>query len=867
MKNIILDTEKHSPQLTGNKAANLFKLKSAGFNVPPWVTIVPSAFGDDARRQDHLLQTELTETLATPQFHNTLLAVRSSAVDEDGKASSFAGQLDSFLNVSHEWVMTAARSVWLSGSSERLSAYLAGMNIPKSNSGTAIIVQKMVCANLAGVAFSADPVTGCRKTVVINAVDGLADKLVSGEVTGDLIYVAGDDTVVRKEQTFTTAINDQLAVEIAQAARAIEKLFGCPQDIEWAHDGNRLYVLQARPITTLKNDGNKSLKIWDNSNISESYQGVTTPLTFSFAAKAYEHVYIHFCKLMGVSNERIDANRQVFPGMLGFIRGRIYYNLVNWYRLLALLPGFQVNRPFMEQMMGVKEELPAEIIEKVQNENRTGNFRAHANFLVSLTAMTVRFANLKSEIAMFQKHFNTTMSEVPQSLSSLSVEELAQLYRHLEKKLLTAWDAPLVNDFFAMIFFGLLGSLSKRWFPTGSFSHQELLVHSGGIVSAEPAKLIAEMADIARTNLQLQDALKTGDLEAIEKQIANNAEFKDAFATYLNKFGDRCFNELKLESHTLNDNPLPLLRNIGYVSCTAKHSKSEIITNSPNSKAQIATLPLPQRLVFKFVASQAIERIRWRENLRFERTRLFGLVRRIFLEFGARFTKEGVLSGREDIFFLEVEEVLNFVEGKGTTGNLAALVDLRKAESNEYKSTAAPPNRIVSRESVVDFDFLSPGQTESTSNNVKTSSDDVQTLQGLGCSPGIVRGRVRVVRDPAIAAPLQDEILIAERTDPGWILLFTQAKGIIVEYGSLLSHTAIVSRELGIPAIVSCSGVMNWLSDGDLIEFNGKTGAIRKLEEKRTILPADISITISEHDLSDNVVKLIESTGLRQEAS
>jgi pyruvate,water dikinase len=115
---------------------------------------------------------------------------------------------------------------------------------------------------------------------------------------------------------------------------------------------------------------------------------------------------------------------------------------------------------------------------------------------------------------------------------------------------------------------------------------------------------------------------------------------------------------------------------------------------------------------------------------------------------------------------------------------------------------------------------------------------------------------------------LEDDILIAERTDPGWIVLFTHAKGIIVEYGSLLSHTAIVSRELGIPAIVSCSGVMNWLEDGDLIEFNGKTGAVRKFEEKRNaITEEEISLSGSEHDLSDNVVKLIESTGLRQEAS
>ena len=851
MKNLILDNEQHSPQLTGNKAANLFRLKSAGFNVPAWITIVPSAFGDDARWQDHQLQAELNESLLRPQFQNTLLAVRSSALEEDGNETSFAGQLDSFLNVSQEWVMTAARSVWLSGSSERISAYAAGMNTSRTRSGSAIIVQKMVNAKFAGVAFSADPVSGNRKTVVINAVDGLADKLVSGEENGELIYVFHDQTIQRKEHVAVPELTDTEIREIAHSARAIESLFGCPQDIEWAHDGNQLFILQARPITTLKTEESQSLRIWDNSNISESYQGVTTPLTFSFAAKAYEHVYIQFCKLMGVSDERIQANRQIFPSMLGFIRGRIYYNLVNWYRLLAMLPGFQVNRPFMEQMMGVKEELPAEIIEQVQNENRIEPFKAHTNFLVSLGTMFVRFANLRREIAGFQKHFNTTISAVPEDLSKLTADELAKLYRNLEKKLLPSWDAPLVNDFFAMVFFGLLGSLSKKWFPNNTFSHHELLIKSGGIVSAEPAQLICRMADIARDDIQLQNALKNGNHNELKVLTNRNAQFKNVLEMYLKRFGDRCFNELKLESRTLNDNPAPLLRNIGFMASAPKQNKAEIETS--NSKLQIAQLPFLKRLIFTFVAAQAIERIRWRENLRFERTRLFGLVRKIFLELGGRFSEQGVLIEREDIFFLEVEEVLNFIEGKGTTNNLAALAELRKTESNEFKTTAAPPNRIVSRETVLTFDDLTP-----VGSGIKnTLNTENETLQGLGCSPGFVRGRVRVVRDPSTAKPLEDEILIAERTDPGWIVLFTQAKGIIVEYGSLLSHTAIVSRELGIPAIVSCTGIMDWLADGDLIEFNGKTGAIRKLEDKRMM----------EHDLSDNVVKLIESTGLRQEAS
>lgn len=888
MKNIILEYERHKPELTGNKAANLARLKAAGFTVPTFVTIVPSAFRNDTTWQDPLLEEELKVAHEKFNVGTTLLAVRSSAIDEDGAKTSFAGQLDTFLNVSSEWVITAARSVWLSGTTDRLQAYCDGLGIEKKSDGPAIIVQKMVDAKVAGVAFSADPMSGDRNTVVINAVGGLADRLVAGEISGELLYVINGQSIKRSVSD-RSEVTDEIALEIAHIARKIESLFGCPQDIEWAHDGNRLFILQARPITTLPDRESKlegNLRIWDNSNISESYQGVTTPLTFSFAAKAYEHVYIEFCRLMGVSNERIHANNQIFPRMLGFIRGRIYYNLVNWYKLLALLPGFQVNRPFMEQMMGVKDDLPAEVIEQVITENKVSRGKAYLHFATSLCAMTIRFANLRKEIACFQNHFNTTLAEVPKDLSKLNTDLLAKLYRSLEGKLLSSWDAPLVNDFFAMVFFGLLNSLNQKWMPP-SFSRHELLVHAGGIISAEPAKLITEMADIAREDLELQLALSNGNMQEIENLMKDNEEFEVAFRGYLNRFGDRCFNELKLESPTLNDNPLPLLRNIGALSSIPPQARtSNLSTDSDDdTRSEIAKLPFLKRVIFNFVAEQAVERIRWRENLRFERTRLFGLVRRIFLQFGKQLEQQGVLKDKNDVFYLEVEEVLNFIEGKGTTTNLAALAELRKKESQEFQSELPPPNRIVTRRPVIEATlgatpcvarFESPCTVRETSD---TNPNAYSTLNGLGCSPGTVRGRVRVVRDPSIAKPLKDEILIAERTDPGWIVLFTQAKGIIVEYGSLLSHTAIVSRELGIPAIVSAAGVMNWLTDGDLIEFDGRTGSITKLSDssrtenalQSSEIPAastaENAAQNSEHDLSANVVKLIDSTGLRREAS
>lgn len=911
MKYIVTRLSDQTSTKVGNKANNLAKLKEQGYTVPDWFCILPEAFEDQSASVQ--IQKEIAIGCLKTFSRAEPLAVRSSAFDEDGATTSFAGQLDSFLNVQPDEIVDYAKKVFQSADSQRLRQYRASMGVgEKGETGetgvtkgrSAVIVQSMVDAKFAGVAFSRDPVTG-ENRVVVSATSGLADGLVAGTIDGLLFYVDTDNQI-RPGGIYSDAEElESYLPEIAAVARKIAATFNCPQDIEWAHDGERLYVLQARPITTKVisqeqettieapveaaaggNVGGNvgALKIWDNSNIAESYQGVTTPLTFSFARKAYEHVYIHFCTMMGVSKKTIDANRQMFPSMLGFIRGRIYYNLINWYRLLALLPGFQVNRSFMEKMMGVKTELSQDLVESVRADNRPHKLASSISLATSSTMMMFRFLNINNDVVKFRKHFESTFSSVPRDLSTMSIEEIVQLYRHLEKQLLYRWDAPIVNDFFAMIFSGLMSGMSQKWLRMGAFAQNEFLVATGGIISAEPAHRITALAKIAAQDSSLLNVLANGSIGEIEAAIERNCEFSDLFKAYLEKFGDRCFNELKLESPTLLDNPLPLLRNIGSIASQVSTNKAvlkctnasaNIAQKSSEGKAQqeVNKLPFFKRVLFNFIIKNATERIRCRENLRFERTRLFGLVRRLFLEIGSRLERSDVLHDRQDIFFLEVEEILSYVEGTGTTRSLQSLVAVRKRENAQYKAEDAPPNRIETRAPVASLEAASCAEMSYSRDVLTKQNNEKNTLSGLGCCPGTVRGRVRIVKDPSIAEPLRDEILIAERTDPGWIVLFTQARGIIVEYGSLLSHTAIVSRELGIPSIVSASGVMSWLKDGDLIEFDGTKGLIHRLEESTadsakcsTKFASNIG-KISEHDPTLSVLRLIDSTGLLQEAS
>jgi len=619
------------------------------------------------------------------------------------------------------------------------------------------------------------------------------------------------------------------------ARRAAEAL-GRPQDIEWAIEGGQIYLLQSRPITSLVGvaDPDGALALWDNSNIVESYGGLTTPLTFSFARRAYEEVYRQFCCLMRVPSERIAENRAVFSRMLGLFRGRIYYNLLNWYRVLSLLPGYTFNRGFMEQMMGVRERLPVGVLPEAGQAPPAERARDGLRVLWMLGVMMVHLALLPRRIQRFHGRINGALGPGRPDLSRLHPDELVSYYRELERQLLTCWDAPLVNDFFAMIFYGVLRKLTKEWCndPEGTLQN-DLLCGQGGMISAEPTAQLGAMAALARTQPQLTELLCDGSSEAILRQMTALPELMTRYQSYMERFGDRCCDELKLESPTLHDDPLPLLRSVGQLASrmnggSPPNGNGMSVQFAPRTRAEervrqvLARHPIRRSIYFWFLRN-ARNRLRDRENLRFERTRVFGRVRRIFTVLGHRFCALDRLDHPGDIFYLELDEILEFVEGASTCTNLRELVAVRKAEFEKYERLEPPADRFETRGIAYQGNSFQKGRAIQESRG--------ETRHAIGCCPGRVRGQVHIVRNPKESAPLPGSILVAERTDPGWILLFPFAAGVLVERGSLLSHSAILARELGVPTIVAIEGLTQWLKEGDWVELDGRTGVVTRLAQ------------------------------------
>ena len=843
----------------GGKAKNLFELQDLGCRVPKFVVIPADEL--EAEFPTSLDPSKILEFIDAFEFDPAFIAeilthfngenvaVRSSALVEDGKTHSFAGQFESVLHVNESNIVEALKTVWKSGYSDRVFAYKKANGLELAG-GIAIVIQEMIDADVAGVGFGFNPVTGDRSQVMVSAVYGLGEGLVSGELDADTylvsrsgkiereladknrkmvrnldansgtIYVDVDENLRTKNSLF-----DARLIEIKNLLARLYTHFNSYQDIEFAVKNNTLYLLQTRPITTVSiADSSGERIIWDSSNIIESYPGITSPLTFSFIRDVYAAVYRQFAGIMGVNDKIIQENSPVFENMLGLLNGRVYYNLLSWYRALAMLPGYALNAEFMEKMMGVKERF------ELNDLPKRSRFSERMRVLNMVWIMLKNLRQLPKMSRNFQADFNEKMVEYEAiDLNQKSAFELMVLYVNFEQTLLKKWKAPLVNDFYAMVYFGVLQKLTTKYkLDEGGNLHNDLLCGSEDIISVEPMHRCLKIAQLIKADVkshELFTSLVPSEINRRKSELT--AEIQQEIDAYLIKFGNRCVGELKLETITYSDNPSAFLK---IVQSYVKQDISEVSTNHSEKLRADAEQHVAQKLkgkffkkwLFKYVLKKARTLVSGRENLRFERTRGFGMVRKIFLSIGRQFAAEQLIVEQRDIFYLTKGEIFDVIQGRSVTTDIRVLIYLRKKEQ------AAQAN-------------LRTNERITTYGNVHVGNDFAQNIQegitegdlkGIGCCAGIVRGEVQVVLDPTEIEQLNGRILVTSSTDPGWVPLFPTASAILVERGSLLSHSAIVSREMGKPCIVGITGLLATLRTGDVVEMDGTTGVVKRITKE-----------------------------------
>lgn len=881
-----------------SKAARLRDLAAAGFDVPPFAVVPAAAF--EAHRAALPPDATFEDVLAAPlpaaaaaavrtalralgEAADGPLAVRSSMAGEDGARFAFAGQLDTFLNVRGEdAVRDAVRACWASSLGPRVAAYRAAHGLGSEPALVEVILQRMIDPDAAGVLFTADPTSGDAGTLIVSAAAGLGDALVRGDASGQTWRI--DRATLRSERVDGDGgplLDAPRLAALAELGARVEARFGAPQDVEFAVAGDRLWVLQARPITTpvagprgdvaagddragaraapnptgaTRSDRADPLDpidgapwiLWDDSNIGESYSGAVAPLTRSVIRDAYGGVYAQFFALMGVPR----ADPHLLRALLGYRDGRVYYQLQNWYRALALLPGFEHNRRYMDQMMGVREAPAGGVADTRAGADEARGWRGAAARLRRATwaagwlarALGLRLGSGR-RVAAFLDTVEGVLAEHRTAAradgAALPPHALLARYRDLERRVLGAWRAPIVTDFFAMVSFGVLRELVERWVAPGEALHNDLLAGQGGVESLEPVRAIAALAAEVAGDGALLEAFGLADGAAGEPAPRDAepaavlarldadpalAPFRARLDDYLARFGDRCPDELKLESPNLRDDPARLVRLIAAAvpGETGADSGAHASAVRAAAEARIARLGPLRRAVLHRVLAEARRHVRDREAMRLARARVFGALRDLFHDLGRGWAEAGVLDAADDVFFLTVGEAWDAVEGTAITRDLRGLVALRRAEHARDRA-ASPPRR---------FETVGPPYAAAAVvAAAAAAAPEGAVLHGIGCCSGHVEGRARVVRDPGGEPDLAGGILVAERTDPGWVFLFPRAAGILVERGSPLSHVAIVAREMGKPTIVGIPGLTARVRSGDRLRMDGARGEVVLLDQ------------------------------------
>lgn len=566
--------------------------------------------------------------------------------------------------------------------------------------------------------------------------------------------------------------------------------------------------------------------IFDNSNIAESYSGVTTPLTYSFARYAYQEVYKHFCRMMGVGERTIDQHKKIFPRMVVFIGYRMYYDLINWYTLVSFLPGYKFNREFFEKMLGVQKGY------NHSRDKKSSFFQKYFIILPRLLFQTIgilfSFILMGHLVRRFNKRFDRIFRRIDAiKLHDLDLKQLEGLYLRLHEDLTAQWRIPIANDFAVMVSTGMADSLFKKWLNESNVYSYLYSKSHNSLISLDPGFQMMEIVTLIRDDLVISQIFKreqnpSSILNILKKDLAGHCVANSIFK-YLEKFGSRTPNELKLETTTLSEKPeifIELLKNM----VNSKNSvKGDFARKERVEPKKCNTPNIVKKIIIARFLGWATKSIERREETRFRRALIFGYARKIFLAVGQKFCQDGILDSCNDIFYLTTDEISEFVRKREMGAVLKDMACCRKREF-EYWQSVELPRRIETSMSIAEIEEEFKAKNRSKGTTIRPN-----VLKGVVASrPKIdtISGMVLVLPEFNPSVNFEGKILVTKQTDPGWTIIFPLLKGLIVERGGMLSHAAIVARELNIPCIVGVDNATTFIKDGSHIQMDLDKGEI-----------------------------------------
>ena len=823
---------------SGNKAGNLVEMKKAGFNVPDGIVldaeeyrsfVKKNGIGDkiselmgkltaeNAQATGEAVEAlfaglkadeETISKIASMTDDSKSYAVRSSATKEDLAEFSFAGQYKTFLNTKGaesiaEKVIDCYRSMF----DKTGISYIATNKIDPDDLAMAVVVQEMVDSDLSGICFTVNPVTGNDKRMLIEVIEGLGENIVSGKVNPEQYEY--DRYEMKAVSTQVEGLLDNAMLEkMGKVFSDIQIHFGYPCDIEFAVENNELYILQARSITKINYGDLKD--IWTTADFKDG--GVSASVCTPYMWSLYEYIWEHSLRKF-ILDSKILTEKDLERKLGEMYYGRPYWNL-------------SVVKLAMSQVVGYRErEFDQEYGIRRTYEGDGHVTRATPGALIHIARMALaqkkilkerreNAETLKGDLLKtyeeYKKNYdNHTIDDIKSRFMSLTHD----IYLHSE------------TTYFWQIF---INTIHQSLYKDGLLkyvSESEYLTLLGNIDNISHMLPFYAMWDLSRKILNDGNALsywKNTSAEEIAENIDSSEYLIPEMKSIIDKFGYHSDKELDVTYPCYYEDPLPLIVSVKDMLPLTGDFGPEKDRKEGKLKSDAIFASLESKL-----SSSKYNKIRkkvdgmrrmlwWREEFRDVSTRFYYLIRVYTVELSRKLVSEKVLEKEEDIWMLKVGNVWDYLNGELSVDALHDIIGKNRKYYDSFRN------------------FMSENEIgEIFSNASSAASAGEDAIRGIGANNGTVTGTARVIYDfSEIDRLRQNDILVTRFTDTGWTPKFAILSGIVTEYGGILCHAAIVSREYGIPAIVNCHDALTKIKDGQTITIDGATGVVTINGEK-----------------------------------
>ncbi|AKJ29751.1 PEP/pyruvate-binding domain-containing protein [Caldimonas brevitalea] len=770
---------------------------------------------------------------------------------EDSVHDPHAGISATALYVRREDVIARVRDGWASAYSEQALLYRLTQGQDALGVSVAIGVQRMVFGERSFVMFTCDPNTTARDTLLI-AGHGIGEGVVQEAVPVDHYFVNAKSGAIERrlavkhvglgfdaergqglrefevapERREAACLDDDEIRTLQALGRKIEQVFGWPQDIEGTLDAQgRVHILQARPVSI---DFVRK-RLWTGLNIAESYPGVSSPLTYSLARLFYRVIFRDIYRRAGAPDRQLTEHHHRLDRMIGYVNGRIYYSLNAFYLLHGLVPIFPWLCKAWENMVGLKTSY---FIDAGEAAPVLPAWRRGWQQLRGWSIFAREFLMLPRRMRAYKQWWRERALQSRRVLQDerdalALTEEFHRLWRDVGRH----WGVTLINDAYIFTLHAIVQALFKRWrLDEDPALLSNLLCGDDQIESVEVFLSVLRIAAWVRSQPTLcADFLASDDATLVQRFRARrlHATLLTLLDDHIAAYGDRSMQELKMENPSLRDDPTVLLRGVRrFVKAGLDPDASRAAELKQRAEAEAA---LDQRFgrrslrkgLLRWMLKLLREVIAHRENSRYCRSELFGICRDLFRAQAAHLVAQGAIERADDIYYLTVDEITGYTDGTGVDEAFRETVERRRRQLQAYAQQEVPETLATQgalRSNPLARAEAAPGVAG-------------QALQGLGSSMGVAQGRARVVLDPHQVEDLPpDTILVTRETDPGWLFLMLASTGIVVERGSMLSHTAITGRKFGIPTVVGVDDACRRIADGAPIEIDGGRGVVRFLD-------------------------------------